>query len=104
MPIFGGLLVPHFCLVTYRVVFEQKEQRHLKSVFTKVVAPDIVNELLASPKLELGGELREITVYFADVRGFTEFTDRARKEAEDYVKKHSLSEKDAAVYQNKQAS
>jgi adenylate cyclase len=104
MPVFGGLLLPHFCLVTYRVVFEQKEQRHLKSVFTKVVAPDIVNELLASPKLDLGGELREITVYFADVRGFTEFTDRARKDAEEYVRKHNLLPDEAAAYHNKQAA
>jgi class 3 adenylate cyclase len=104
MPVFGGLLLPHFCLVTYRVVFEQKEQRHLKSVFTKVVAPEIVNELLAAPNLHLGGELREITVYFADVRGFTEFTDRARKEAEEYVKKRNLNPEEAAVYHNKQAA
>jgi class 3 adenylate cyclase/CHASE2 domain-containing sensor protein len=104
MPIFGGLLLPHFCLVTYRVVFEQKEQRHLKSVFTKVVAPDIVDELLAAPQLNLGGELREITVYFADIRGFTEFTDRAKKEADEYIKKHNLSAEAAAAYQNKQAA
>jgi len=91
-------------LVTYRVVFEQKEQRHLKSVFTKVVAPDIVNELLSAEKIELGGELREITVYFADVRGFTEFTDRSRKEAEEYVKKHNLTPEEAAVYHNARAA
>jgi class 3 adenylate cyclase len=104
MPVFGGLLLPHFCLVTYRVIFEQKAQRHLKSVFTKVVAPDIVNELLAAPKLDLGGELREITVYFADVRGFTEFTDRARKEADEYVKKKNLTPEEAAAYHNERAA
>ena len=27
MPVFGGLILPHFSLVTYRVMFEQKEQR-----------------------------------------------------------------------------
>ena len=104
MPVFGGLLVPHFCLVTYRVMFEQKTQRHIKAVFTKIVAPDVVNELLAAPKLALGGELRNITVYFADVRGFTEFTDRARKEADEYIKKHNLSKEAAEEYQNKQAA
>jgi class 3 adenylate cyclase/CHASE2 domain-containing sensor protein len=104
VPVFGGLLVPHFCLVTYRVMFEQKEQRHIKAVFTKIVAPDVVNELLAAPKLALGGELRNITVYFADVRGFTEFTDRAHKEADEYIKKHKLSKEAAEEYQNKQAA
>ena len=103
MPVFGGLLIPHFCLVTYRVMFEQKEQRHLKSVFTKLVAPEVVNELLSKEKLSLGGARRELTVYFADVRGFTEFTDRAQKEAETYVKRHNLSGKEAEAYYDKQA-
>lgn len=103
MPVFGGLLIPHFCLVTYRVMFEQKEQRHLKSVFTRLVAPEVVNELLSKEKLSLGGARRELTVYFADVRGFTEFTDRAQKEAEAYVKKHNLSGKEAEAHYDKQA-
>lgn len=103
MPIFGGLLFPHFCLVTYRVVFEQKEQRHLKSVFTKVVAPEVVNELLSKEKLNVGGARRELTVFFADVRGFTEFTDRAQKDADAYVKRHNLSNEKAEAYFDQQA-
>jgi class 3 adenylate cyclase/CHASE2 domain-containing sensor protein len=103
MPIFGGLLMPHFCLVTYRVMFEQKEQRHLKSVFVRLVAPEVVNELLSKEKLSLGGARRELTVYFADVRGFTEFTDRAQKEAEAYVKRHNLSGREAEAYYDRQA-
>jgi class 3 adenylate cyclase/CHASE2 domain-containing sensor protein len=103
MPVFGGLLVPHFCLVTYRVMFEQKTQRHLKSVFVRLVAPEVVNELLSKENLSLGGARRELTVYFADVRGFTEFTDRAQKDAEAYVKKHNLSGKEAEAYFDRQA-
>jgi adenylate cyclase len=103
MPVFGGLLMPHFCLVTYRVMFEQKTQRHLKSVFVRLVAPEVVNELLSKEKLSLGGARRELRVYFAAVRGFTEFTDRAQKEAEAYVKKHNLSGKDAEAYFDRQA-
>lgn len=104
MPVFGGLLMPHFALVTYRVVFEQKEQRHIKSVFQRMVAPDVVQEMLSKPKLSLGGARREITVYFADVRGFTEFTDRADKEAVAYVKRHNLSPVDAEQYFDRQAA
>ena len=103
MPIFGGLLLPHFCLVTYRVIFEQKEHRHIKSVFSKVVAPEVVNELLSQETLNVGGARRELTVYFADVRGFTEFTDRAQKDAEAHVKKHHLSKHEAETYFDLQA-
>jgi adenylate cyclase len=103
MPVFGGLLLPHFCLVTYRVVFEQKEQRHLKGVFTRIVAPEVVNELLGMENLSLGGARREITVYFADVRGFTEFTDRQQKEADEYVKRRNLGPVEAEAHYDKQA-
>lgn len=103
MPVFGGLLLPHFALVTYRVIFEQREQRHLKATFQRLVAPEIVDEILATEKLDLGGERRDITVYFADVRGFTEFTDRAHAEALAYIEKKKLSTEDAEVFLNKQA-
>lgn len=104
MPVFGGLLLPHFSLVTYRVLFEQREQRHIKSVFTKIVSPDVVNELLSAKTLSLGGELREITVYFADVRGFTEFTDQAKKAAQEYIEKHKLNPDEAKIFNDKQAA
>ena len=58
-----------------RVVFEQKERRRVKSVFSKIVSPNVVQELLSAERLSLGGARREVTVFFADVRGFTEFTD-----------------------------
>jgi len=103
MPVFGGLLLPHFSLVTYRVVFEQKEQRHIKGVFQRLVSPEVVNELLGMPNLTLGGERRDITVYFADVRGFTEFTDTAAAAAEEYVKRNKLSKADAEAYYDLQA-
>ena len=103
IPVFGGLLFPHFCLVTYRVAFEQKQQRHLKSVFQRVVAPEVVSELLAQPNITLGGERRDISVYFADVRGFTEFTDSAHAAAEEYVKRNNLSKQAAEAFYDRQA-
>ncbi|MDB6130525.1 MAG: adenylate/guanylate cyclase protein, partial [Verrucomicrobiales bacterium] len=72
LPLFGSLLTTHVCMVTYRVIFEQNERRRVKAVFSKIVSPNVVSELLGSEKLSLGGTRREITCYFADVRGFTE--------------------------------
>jgi adenylate cyclase len=41
------------------------------------VSPDVVNELIANPgKLELGGEVRELTLLFCDVRNFTTISER----------------------------
>jgi len=77
-------------LVTYRVVFEESEQRRVKSVFSKIVSPDIVNELLRAEKLSLGGARSEVTVFFADVRGFTAFTDETQERVSEFVRTHHL--------------
>ena len=89
-PIVGAMLIEHVSLVTYRVVFEEREQRRVKSVFSKIVSPDVVNELLQAEKLSLGGARREVTVFFADVRGFTVFTDETQERVAEFVRVHQL--------------
>ncbi len=91
LPVVGALLFTHVCMVTYRVIFEQNERRRVRAVFSKIVSPDVVNELLGSEKLSLGGARRKISVFFADVRGFTEFTNLMQTRAEDYVRLNKLS-------------
>jgi class 3 adenylate cyclase/CHASE2 domain-containing sensor protein len=98
MPVIGGLVLSHGALVTWRVVFEQTERRRIKSVFSRIVSPDIVNELLGAEKLSLGGARREATVLFADVRGFTELTDIAHERAAEYVREHKLAGQEAESY------
>jgi len=90
LPVVGALLVQHGCLVTWRVVFEQAERRRVRSVFSKIVAPDVVQELLAAENVSWGGARRDITVFFADVRGFTAFTDQNREWATEFVRSHKL--------------
>jgi class 3 adenylate cyclase len=91
LPVGGALLMTHVCLVTWRVVFEQTERRRVKSIFSKIVSPKIVNELLAAETLSLGGARREITVFFADVRGFTELTDSSQERVAEFVRSRNLT-------------
>ncbi|HLX94584.1 MAG TPA: adenylate/guanylate cyclase domain-containing protein [Verrucomicrobiae bacterium] len=84
----AGILVVHLSLVTYRVAFEEREQRRVKSVFSKIVSPDVVNELLGAKKLSLGGARCEVTVFFADIRGFTAMTDETQERVADFMRKH----------------
>jgi adenylate cyclase len=53
----------------------------LHVVFAKVVAPEVAAELLRQKELHLGGEHREVTVFFADIRGFTEISNLRHDEA-----------------------
>jgi class 3 adenylate cyclase/CHASE2 domain-containing sensor protein len=89
-PIAGAMLVEHLSLITYRVVFEEREQRRVRSVFSKIVSPDVMNELLGAEKLSLGGTRREVTIFFADVRGFTTLTDEMHQRVADFIREHQL--------------
>lgn len=89
-PIAGAMLVEHVGLIAYRVVFEEREQRRVKSVFSKIVSPDVMNELLQAEKLSLGGTRRELTVFFADMRGFTTLTDEMQERVAEFVRERRL--------------
>ena len=103
LPVCGALLMTHVCLVTWRVVFEQAERRRVRSVFSRIVSPKIVNELLAAETLSLGGARREITVFFADVRGFTELTDTIQERVAEVVRSHKLTGQKAETCFDQQA-
>jgi class 3 adenylate cyclase/CHASE2 domain-containing sensor protein len=103
LPLLGAQLMNYVCLSGWRIVFEQAQQRRIKTVFSTVVSPKIMKELLDAPTLSLGGARREITVMFADVRGFTEFTDIAQERAAEFVKKNNLSGAAAEAFFDQQA-
>src|SRR5262249_50609734 len=90
LPLGGALLMNYVCLVAWRVLFEQAEVRRVKVVFSTVVDPKIMKELLHAESLSLDGARREVTVLFADIRGFTALTDSAREQAAAYVRQHNL--------------
>ncbi len=98
LPALGSLLLNHLTLVSYQVIFEQKEKRRIRDVFSKLVSPNVVTELLSAETLNLGGARRNITVLFADVRGFTTLTDTNQANAEAFVKEHKLTGDAAEAY------
>ena len=62
-----------FVTVTlYKYFTEEREKKKVKGAFQHYLSPDVMNQVLDNPdKLKLGGERRECTVFFSDVRGFT---------------------------------
>lgn len=57
---------------TYHYFTVEKEKNNLRNIFSKYVSKDILEEMLRDPsKVKLGGEEKEATVFFSDVRGFT---------------------------------
>ena len=51
---------------------ERARRREVQRAFGQYVSPDVVRQIVARPDLlNLGGEKREMTILFADIRGFT---------------------------------
>jgi adenylate cyclase len=55
----------------------QRQTEEIQRLFGRYVHPAVVRQLLAdSSAINLGGETREITVLFADIRGYTQLAER----------------------------
>jgi adenylate cyclase len=62
----------YLALIFASFVREQSQRRQIRSAFGRYLSPALVEQLAQSPeKLVLGGEQREMTIMFSDVRGFT---------------------------------
>jgi adenylate cyclase len=68
----GVLASVYLCgtLLNYRLT--ETRQREVREAFSRYMSPHYVAELARNPeKLKLGGEIKQITVMFCDIRGFT---------------------------------
>ncbi len=59
-----------------------RERRRIKDLFSRYVSKDVIAELMADPaRARLGGQRREMTVLFSDIRGFTTASEAGTPEA-----------------------
>lgn len=65
---------------------EQARKREIQAMFGAYVDPAVVANLVRNPEsLRLGGERREATVFFSDLAGFTDLSEKLRDEPERMV-------------------
>jgi adenylate cyclase len=64
-------------IVAYRLVVTDKGERLLRRSFALYLSPQVIDKMLASNKLPvLGGETREVTVFFSDLAGFSSVAEK----------------------------
>ena len=65
----------------YQFLSEQKEKKMIKGMFSHYLAKSLVDELVANPdKLKLGGDKKELTVFFSDIESFTSISESLEPE------------------------
>jgi adenylate cyclase len=66
----------YLTLIFSSFVREQRQRKQVRGAFAQYMSPVLVEQLAQSPeKLVLGGEEREMTIMFSDVRGFTSISE-----------------------------
>lgn len=74
-----SLPVMYVTAVISRVFAAQADRRDINDLFGRYVSPQVASEILSlanADQLRLGGARREVTVMFADMRGFTAMSER----------------------------
>jgi len=79
--------VIYLTLIFSSFVREQAQRRQIRSAFSQYLSPALVEQLAQAPeKLVLGGEEREMTIMFSDVRGFTTISESFKHDPQGLTK------------------
>ncbi|MDR1748696.1 MAG: adenylate/guanylate cyclase domain-containing protein [Spirochaetaceae bacterium] len=77
----AALALGFFVSILIRYNTEGRQKRYLKAAFQQYLSPVVIDELISHPdRLKLGGERREISIFFSDLQGFTSISERLSPE------------------------
>jgi class 3 adenylate cyclase/CHASE2 domain-containing sensor protein len=72
----AGILAAFITVTLYNFATEGSQKRFIKSAFSQYLSPKVIEQIIQDPsQLKLGGEKREMTAIFTDVRGFSTFSE-----------------------------
>ncbi len=82
VPMVSALIVAMISAVAYSYATEGKERRFVRRAFAQYMDETIVQYLLKNPDLiKPGGQRRRVSVFFADIAGFTTLAEKLPPEA-----------------------
>jgi adenylate cyclase len=69
----GTLIVNYAAITSFRMIFEEREKRKIRKTFSSYVSPGVIALVEKDPQKYFypGGETKELTVMFSDIRSFT---------------------------------
>ncbi|MDR0623520.1 MAG: adenylate/guanylate cyclase domain-containing protein [Treponema sp.] len=73
----AGTFTAFLAAALYNYATEGSQKQFIKSAFSQYLSPAVIDLLLDNPSLlSLGGERREISIFFSDVQGFTGISEK----------------------------
>lgn len=92
MPVAGSVCVTHGLMVVFRFFIERSHRKRLRGLFAHLVSPQSLDLLLQQPNVSWAPEERNMTVFFADIRGFTALTDQTAFKGDGAETEHEVLE------------
>lgn len=87
-------------ILSIRYVIEERNKKFVRDAFSKYLAPQVVDLVLEDPdKLQVGGERKELTILFSDLRGFTSFSENMDPKTLTQFLNEYLSEMTEIIFQ-----
>jgi adenylate cyclase len=75
------MIAIYFGVTIYRYVTEEREKKKIRGAFQYYLTASVINEMLKDPtKLKLGGDKKDLSVLFSDIRGFTTISEKLTPE------------------------
>jgi len=72
-----GVLAIFMTTTAYNYAVQERLAKKIRAMFSSYVTERVVNELIKNPDMaKMGGDRREITVLFSDIRSFTAFSEK----------------------------
>jgi adenylate cyclase len=97
----SAVILSYIGSIVYYYVVERRQKVMIKGMFSQYVNPTVVDELIADPeKLRLGGERKELTIFFSDIENFTKMSEQMRPEDLVTVLNDYLSEMTKILLEN----
>ena len=73
----ASLLLTFIATTAYKLLVTDRQGRQLRRSFAHYVAPSVLAEIERNPQnLKLGGEIRDVTVMFVDIKNFTPLSEK----------------------------
>ncbi|MDR0706726.1 MAG: CHASE2 domain-containing protein [Treponema sp.] len=78
----AGVAASYLISTLYNYATEGKQKQYIKKAFSQYISPAFIDQLIANPEqLKLGGERKEISIFFSDIQGFSAISERLQDPA-----------------------